>query len=194
MFGRDRSEMESVLGYTDLIGDFDDIGHDHPDTRLRIEVDDRDPDDAYSGAAYEKGYLFLRLIEETVGREPFDAFLKGYFETFAFQTMTTDRFLLYLRDELLSKHPGSEQQVRVMDWIDQPGLPDNHPVATSDAFTRVEAEVERWAKGTAPADLATGDWNKSAVETLRSQPAGGHDRRSNDGTGCRLQVHARGER
>ena len=29
--------------------------------------------------AYDKGYLFLRTLEESVGREKFDAFLKSYF-------------------------------------------------------------------------------------------------------------------
>ena len=35
----------------------------------------RDPDDGMNDIAYEKGALFLRTLEETVGRESFDRFL-----------------------------------------------------------------------------------------------------------------------
>ena len=159
VFGRERSEMEALLSYQDLLAGLDDVGHDNPDSRLLIDVDSRDPDDAWSGAAYQKGYLFLRLLEETVGRDAWDAFLRGYFDEFAFQTMTTKRFVEYLRAELLSKHPGAEEKVGVKAWVYEPGLPDNHPVPTSDAFTRVEKEIERFGSGTAAAELATDGWN-----------------------------------
>ncbi len=35
-----------------------------------------DPDDAFSQVPYEKGYLFLRALEDAVGRAAFDRFLK----------------------------------------------------------------------------------------------------------------------
>ena len=52
--------------------------------------------------AYDKGYFFLRLLEETVGRPAFDDFLKTYFTSHAFQVMDTDSFLAYLDDNLLT--------------------------------------------------------------------------------------------
>ena len=159
VFGRERSEMESVLGYQDLVGGLDEVGWDNPDSRLRIEVDERDPDDAWSGAAYEKGYLLLRLIEETVGRDAFDAFLLGYFDAFAFETMTTDKFLFYLDAELWAKHPGAKEKVDIMAWVDGTGLPDNHPVASTDAFLLVEKEIERFVAGATAEQLATDGWN-----------------------------------
>jgi len=160
VYGRDRSEMEGVLANADLEASIAEFGADNPDTRLRIESGSRDPDEALaSGVQYEKGYLFLRLLEESVGREAWDEFLRGYFDKFAFQSMTTDRFLEYLKRELLSKYHGLEVKLDIDAWIDGPGLPDRRPVARSDAFGRVEREITRWTQGTPPEELATSGWN-----------------------------------
>ena len=51
-----------------------------PDTRLHIDLKGRRPDDGLTDIAYEKGAAFLRTIEVAVGRERFDAWLKGWFE------------------------------------------------------------------------------------------------------------------
>ena len=40
------------------------------------------------------------------GRERFDAFLKAYFDHFAFKSITTEEFLGYLRESLLDRFPG----------------------------------------------------------------------------------------
>ena len=50
------------------------------DTRLHIDLKGRHPDDGLTDIAYEKGAAFLRMIEAAVGRERFDAWLKGWFE------------------------------------------------------------------------------------------------------------------
>ena len=48
------------------------------------------PDDAFSDVPYDKGYLFLKMLEDKYGREKFDKFLNQYFSSHAFQTMTTE--------------------------------------------------------------------------------------------------------
>ena len=74
----------------------------------------------------------LRTIERAVGRERFDAFLRGYFDRFAFQSITTADFLDYVRRELPSAVPLDE-------WIFQPGIPAGANEPHSDAFARIEA-------------------------------------------------------
>ena len=87
--------------------------------------------------AYDKGYLFLRLIDESVGRERWDAFLARYFDRFAFQSMNTARFLEYLRRELLDTTPGvTFESLRVREWVNGPGLPSNAPQPRSDGSHR----------------------------------------------------------
>ncbi|MDX5326877.1 MAG: leukotriene A4 hydrolase C-terminal domain-containing protein, partial [Bacteroidota bacterium] len=77
-----------------------------------------------------------RLLEETVGREEWDSFLREYFETYKFQSMDTERFLSLLKDSLLS-----EKQIADVDlhaWVYGAGLPANAPHPQSDRFQRVE--------------------------------------------------------
>ena len=74
---------------------------DTPDeTKLKLNLKGRNPDDLNSVIAYDKGSLFLRTLEETIGREKFDEFLKNYFQKHAFSTMTTEQFITYLNEKV----------------------------------------------------------------------------------------------
>ena len=88
-------------------------------TRLRTELTGVDPDDAYSQVPYQKGYFFLRLLEDTVGREPFTEWLRSYLAAFRFGAITTDDFIQHFE----AAFPGILEQVDATTWIDGPGLP-----------------------------------------------------------------------
>lgn len=158
LYGREYSEMQALLGYQDLIREIHELGAESPDTRLLLSLEGRNPDDAVTDVPYEKGYFFLRLLEESVGRERWDAFLRTYFETCAFQTMTTSRFLEYLDEHLLRGDRALKETLQIDLWINSPGLPGNCPVVRSDALTKVEAQIAAWRTGTAASDLATQGW------------------------------------
>src|SRR6266536_3202408 len=64
--------MLARLGMQDLEQVVDELGRESRDTHLLLDLKDRDPDDAATKLAYEKGYFLLRLIEETVGRAAFE--------------------------------------------------------------------------------------------------------------------------
>ena len=87
----------------------------------------------------------LRLIEETIGREPWDRFLRSYFDTHAFRSITTNAFLAELNEQL----PGVAEQVNLDAWIFGPGLPANCSAPQSTAFDEVARARETW--------LETGD-------------------------------------
>jgi aminopeptidase N len=91
--------------------------------------------------AYEKGYFFLRLLEQTAGRDNFDAFLKGYFESYKFKTITTEEFKEYLNNNLIKPH---NLQVNIDEWMYSSGLPDNCPKVVSKLFNAVEANLEQF--------------------------------------------------
>jgi aminopeptidase N len=95
LYGKKREEMEAVLGYQDLQEDLKTLKP--ADQILNINLDGRDPDDGMSDIPYEKGALFLTQLEHTFGRERFDAYLKGYFDHFAFQSITTAQSLAWRR-------------------------------------------------------------------------------------------------
>src|SRR5207253_5844478 len=85
VYGRDYSEMLALLGRQDLEQVVGELGKDSHDTHLLLDLEGRDPDEAATKLAYEKGYFLLRLIEETAGRAAFDKFLRDYFDRHAFQ-------------------------------------------------------------------------------------------------------------
>jgi hypothetical protein len=95
--------------------------------------------------AYNKGYFFLRLIEETAGRDQFDAFIKSYFDTHKFQVMDTERFLEYLRANLVT--PDMERKINIQAWVYGEGLPANAPVVQSNELQKVDEMRMAWEKG-----------------------------------------------
>jgi leukotriene A-4 hydrolase/aminopeptidase len=158
IYGRDRKEMEAVLARQDLQREID--AFEDRDEILHIDLKGRDPDDGATRVPYEKGALFLRHLEETFGRERFDQFLRGYFDHFAFQSITTNDFIDYLKKNLLDKHPQLAANVPVDEWIFKPGLPANAPRPSSDAFQRVERQADAWLKGEVPASkINTRGWS-----------------------------------
>lgn len=157
VFGKDYSDMLKSLGLQGLKGTITELGPESADTHLKLNLEGRDPDDGMTDIAYEKGHMFLEMLEETYGRETFDAFLKGYFDHFAFQNMTTERFLEYLNTELISKH---EAKVNADEWVYGPGLPSNSREFKSDRFAKVDAQMSAWLDGSSPASaLNTSGWS-----------------------------------
>ncbi len=158
LYGREYMEMQALLGRRDLDLDFEEYGADSKDTALYLELGDRDFEEVSTTAAYEKGYLFLRLLEESFGREKFDPFLRTYFDTNAFQTMTTARFEEYLKRELFADDDAKYTELQVSEWIHQAGLPANSPQPKSARFDQVDAQIAAFAKGTAAKRVQTSGW------------------------------------
>ena len=89
-------------------------------TRLRTQLWNVDPDDAYSAVPYQKGYFFLVTLENAVGRKAFDAWLKTYLAAFRFQAITTDDFI----DHFDGAFRGILADVDASAWIDGEGMPE----------------------------------------------------------------------
>jgi leukotriene-A4 hydrolase len=170
MYGEDYARMHHLLGHQDLKATVARIeAGSHPaDTHLRLDLEGRDPDDGMTDIAYEKGFALLKLIESKVGRERFDVFLRNYFDTFAFQSMTTDRFLKHLQKELL----GPEKvDLDIAEWVDGPGIPSNAVIPVSDRFVNVEGAIESWVAGAAAKTLPTSAWTTHEwLHFLRNLP------------------------
>ena len=158
VYGREYSEMLAALGRQDLDDTVRDLGPQSPDSRLRLDLAGRDPDEGTSAIAYEKGFFFLRLIEETVGREAWDAFLRSYFDANAFKSVTTDDFLAALRQNLLAKHPGAEEKLQIAAWVDGPGVPPNAPQVRAEGLAKVDTQLAAWKAGKKAAALDTKGW------------------------------------
>jgi len=138
VYGAAREEMEAALGRREL--DTEMASLPESDRVLHLPLEGRDPDDGCTLVPYQKGALLLRTIEREAGRARFDAFLRSYFDHFAFQSITTQDFLDYLNRELPTSVPLAE-------WIYRPGIPTSAAEPHSDAFTRVEEQAARWGQG-----------------------------------------------
>ena len=151
LYGPGREEMEAVLGVQAMDADLNRL--DPRDQALHADLDGRDPDEGMTQIAYEKGALFLRHLEAAVGRDAFDDFLRGYFDHFAFQSITTADFESYLSEHL------TVDAVPVSEWIYEPGLPASARRPASDVFDRLEGQASRWIGGEiAATDLDTAEW------------------------------------
>jgi aminopeptidase N len=153
LYGGDRARMLQVLDRRSLDTEIARLGPTHKDTMLHLDLKGRDPDDGVNDIAYEKGATFLRTIEATVGRETFDAFLRGYFDRHAFQSITTAQFLDDLREHLLHGDRQLEERLKVREWLYQPGLPGNAVVPKSDVLVHVEQDVKAFAGGAGAASI-----------------------------------------
>jgi aminopeptidase N len=145
VYGRDYSEMLAQLSRQELdatVAEF--MSTNAQDTWLKLSLDGRNPDDGMTDIAYNKGYFFLRLIEETVGREKWDLFLKKYFQENAFQVMDTERFLEHLKVSFKSER--LDEKINIDAWVYGPGLPANIPVVKSDRMDRVASIADEWTK------------------------------------------------
>lgn len=136
-------------------------------------VEGSDPDEAMSEVAYDKGAWFLGFLESRVGREDFDAFLRGYFDHFAFQSIRTEQFVAWLREHLLASHPGAVTDKELDAWLHQPGIPASATPTVSARFEKVDAALKQWRSGrVAAADIDTSGWvTQEWVRFLEGMPA-----------------------
>lgn len=157
VYGRARAEMEATLGLRDLQEELATLQD--PDEILHVDLKGRDPDEGFTNVPYEKGALFLLHLEQTYGRARFDRFLRSYFNHFAFKSITTEQFLVYLKRNLLDNYGPLAPPVPVDEWIYKPGLPASAPKPTSPAFARVEVQAKRWLGGEISAtQIPVGTW------------------------------------
>ena len=142
LYGRDYSEMLALLGFQDLQNQVD---NSIPSMQLlRLNMIGKHPDDAMTDIAYEKGYFFLRMLEENIGRHKMDVFLKKYFNDHKFQTIITNEFLSYLKENLLDDN---FKGLNVEQWVFDSGIPENCPKVNSLRFKKVESSVATFLDG-----------------------------------------------
>lgn len=171
VYGREREEMEAVLGRQSLEEEMAEL--DEKDEILHVELKGRDPDAGFTGVPYEKGALFLRSLEETFGRARFDQFLRAYFAHFSFQSIQTEDFISYLKANLLDKSPELAARVPLEEWIYKAGLPQSAPRPRSESFKLVEDQAKGWIKGDIPlARVTSAGWSTQQwLHFLKSLPA-----------------------
>jgi aminopeptidase N len=155
VYGKDRANMIALIGRQDLDDEIKSLKAEPNRTKLKLDLKGKNPDDGMNSIAYDKGYLFLRTLEEAVGRDKFDTFLKDYFKTHAFSTITTEEFLKYLNANLLEPN---QVTFNTEEWIYQPGIPSNQTTISSDKFANAEKALQQFLTSDTIDASITKDW------------------------------------
>lgn len=159
MMGENYADMLWEIGYQDLYNTVMNLGPDHRDTWLKLDLKGRDPDDGLNDIPYEKGCHFLKMIEKAAGRDRFDKFLVKYFDAFAFKTITTETFLNYMDTVLLKNDTTLRKQLNIDEWVYGPGIPANCPRAGNELFGKVDQERAKFLSGMPPEKIAFVHWS-----------------------------------
>jgi aminopeptidase N len=158
VFDKERADMDFVNSRNGLAAELAGL----PEAQQVLVLPARagsDPEDALSGVAYDKGAWFLQFLEQRYGREPFDAFLRKWFDQHAFQSVDSDQFVAFLKSELMAAQPEAVTAAELDAWLHAPGIPEFAPKTTSPRFAAVDAAREAWLKRrTAARDLKTSAW------------------------------------
>ncbi|MEW9571871.1 M1 family metallopeptidase [Rhodanobacter sp. Si-c] len=158
LYGKRQADEEALLSARALEKSIDRM----PANSQKLAPDPRGvgADDALSDVAYDKGSWFLRTLEQRFGREHFDAYLKSYFDHFAWHSITTEQMLAYLKPNLIEKYPGRMSWDEVQQWVYGTGIPKDAPLPDSPRFDTIDKERGAFLADTLPAaKLDAKDWN-----------------------------------
>jgi leukotriene-A4 hydrolase len=144
VFGLKEAKMQDVLSRKLLADNMLDYGENNPNTKLKVDTKGRNPDEGLSDIPYEKGYAFLQTVEYAVGRKKFDAFLKEYFNSHAFQSITTEDFVKYFNENLIKGDKALAEKIKLEEWVYTPKIPSNIILPVSEEFNAIDKIQKNW--------------------------------------------------
>jgi leukotriene-A4 hydrolase len=156
LYGESRAAMEAAVGLQSLRAEMARLKP--ADQMLAVDLRDRDPGEGFSEIPYEKGLLFLNYLDAEYGRERFDQFLRGYFDHFAFKSISTEQFLTYLQESLLDRYPGLVSRQQANAWVFSPGIPAAAILPATLTFQPVVEARTAWLAGNLQLKKLGLDW------------------------------------
>jgi aminopeptidase N len=170
LYGPDRPAMDAVLSLQSLREEMPTTPR--GEQALHVDMNRRDPDGPSTSVAYEKGAILMTTLELLFGRPRFDAYLRGYFDRFAFRSLTTADFENDVQTHLLKADPEAARRIDIQAWLYGPGLPPGYPEPRSERLIKVDRQVQLWSGAERDAaQLSTADWSTSEwLRFLRTLP------------------------
>ena len=155
--GKEVTDLRAAYDEKQLIAVMERLGIDSPLTCLKLP-EEKDADSFATIIPYYKGCFFLQECEYVVGRERFDAFIQTYMNTFQFQSLTTEAFLDFLKEEL----PEVFEEVDVHTWIYEPGMPkaDTWHKPKSRLYDDVQNVLKDYRQGIKPTKEQVTGWHR----------------------------------
>lgn len=167
VYGAENAELHAALGRRSLDEAIARFARQPALTRLRTQLAGIDPDEAFSLVPYEKGYAFLRALEDAAGREAFTRWLRSYIAAFRFQSITTDDFVAHFGRAL----PGVLEAVDAARWLDGEGVPDTAPRPASQRLAAIERLAGALPDAATAAAWSATEWQLYLESVPRPAPA-----------------------
>ena len=165
--GKDEHDLHAAYNATRLIALMKRFGMDSSEACLKPPNGVKDADLYTTLVAYYKGCFFLRECELAVGREKFDVFIHKYMKSFQFQSMTTERFVDFMK----AKAPGVFEKVNVQKWIYEPGMPEEWHKPKSHLYDEIGNILDEYKKGRRTTKEQVKDWgNYQTLSFLQGLP------------------------
>jgi len=153
LYGKERAAMYADLDWDGMMRDIADMGGmTAAGSRLHGSPGEGELD-------YTKGSNFLRMLENTLGRQAWDAYLTGYFDRHAFQPQTTAGFLADLREHLLKDKPALELSLQLDRWAYAAGVPDNAIHVKSETLGKIDELLADFKAGGPASAIDTSGWS-----------------------------------
>ncbi|CAA7389515.1 unnamed protein product [Spirodela intermedia] len=152
--GEDRAALNIGIGWRGLNNEMERFKNNMEFTKLKTNQEGVDPDEVYSEVPYEKGFHFLWRIERQIGRDEFDRFLKKYIENFKFQSVDTETFVDFLKENV----PGIDQEIDLEVWIYGTGIPPDAAEPVSAIYSKILSLSEKIKLGEMPAEEEVAEW------------------------------------
>ncbi len=172
LFGEERAAMENVISQTGLRAELAELSPAYQRLMLPA-LAGVDPDEALTDVAYVKGQWFLSFLEQRFGRDVFDPFLRRWFDSHAFGSVTSTDFEAFLRNELLPLRPKAVSNAELDAWLRGPGIPKFAEPARSERLEQVDRQRSRWLQDRIAArEVDTSSWvTQEWVHFLEGMPA-----------------------
>ncbi len=145
VYGEDRALMQRMLSDQSLESSIGALSE--RQQVLHLELEQRDPETIFTRVPYDKAAAFLFFLEDRVGRDTFDAFVRQYFADYAFKSLDTKEFEAYLYANLVDDHSDVVSREEVKEWLYEPGMPSTWVRVEVDAFARVDDARTAWLEG-----------------------------------------------
>lgn len=155
LYGDDYAEMSAELGYNSLQETIASLGENNPDTRLKLDMAGRNPEDGMSGIAYQKGYSFLDAMGRATSPTKVDLLMNAWFRRFDFESVATADFLAFAREKLIDT---SRVRFDMDQWVYGTGLPASAYHPDAQGFRFVERQIDAFKASGSIADLDTTEW------------------------------------
>uniref|UniRef100_A0A8C5U0Y3 Leukotriene A(4) hydrolase n=1 Tax=Malurus cyaneus samueli TaxID=2593467 RepID=A0A8C5U0Y3_9PASS len=127
LFGEQFRHFQALGGWRELQNTINTLGDKNPVTSLVINLDEVDPDVAYSSVPYEKGFALLFYLEQLLGGpDVFIGFLKAYVQQFAYKSIVTEDWKKFLYSYFKDKVDVLDK-VDWSSWFHAPGMPPVKP-------------------------------------------------------------------